>query len=355
MIRVSVVVPTFKRPELLSRCLDALSKQNLDPTAYEVIIADDAASDETKRLVENLFTAQIPVKVAQVQECTGVKESLESNSPPLPSSYEFRSPSPSFRYIPVTGTHGPAAARNAGWRAACGEIIAFTDDDCIPDPNWLKAGVSAFREEVVGVWGRTIVPLPDIPTDYELNAARLGLGEFVTANCFIKRDAIALVGGFDERFTLAWREDSDLFFTLLERGSNFVCAPDAIIIHPIRKAPWGVSLSQQRKGMFNALLYKKHPALYREKLQPVTPWHYYCIVAAIAVTLGGGLSGHPYFALAASGVWIGMTGHFCLQRLHQTSHEPGHIAEMIVTSILIPPLSIFWRIFGAGKFRVFFL
>ncbi|HEY9668955.1 MAG TPA: glycosyltransferase [Coleofasciculaceae cyanobacterium] len=346
MIRVSVVVPTFKRPELLSRCLTALSQQDFEPTAYEVIIVDDAASEETKQLVENWRSAQTQVKVAQVQGSKVATESLEQKS---------YSSSPSFRYIPVTGTHGPAAARNAGWRAACGEIIAFTDDDCIPDRNWLKAGVSAFADSVAGVWGRTIVPLPDNPTDYELNAARLGLSEFVTANCFYRRDAIAAIGGFDERFTAAWREDSDLFFTLLKCGSQFVQAPDAIVVHPIRKASWGVSLTQQRKAMFNALLYKKHPNLYREKLQPVTPWHYYWIVSAIAVALWGGLSGHPYFALVAIGVWIVLTGHFCWQRLQKTSHAPEHIADMVITSALIPPLSIFWRIFGAVKFRVFFL
>lgn len=352
MIRVSVVVPTFKRPELLNRCLMALSQQNFDPTAYEVIVVDDAASEETKRLVENWLSAQMPVNVDTGQKYKGVRE----NSPGISSSTSLApSPVPVFRYVPVTGIHGPAAARNVGWRAACGEIIAFTDDDCIPDRNWLKAGVSAFADEVVGVWGRTIVPVPDIPTDYELNAARLGLGEFVTANCFYRRDAIASIGGFDERFTAAWREDSDVFFTLLERGSQFANAPDAVVVHPIRKAPWGVSLSQQRKGMFNALLYKKHPALYREKLQPVTPWHYYWIVSAIALSLWGGLSGHLYFALAAIGVWIVLTGRFCWQRLHQTSHAPEHIAEMIVTSVLIPPLSLFWRLFGAIKFRVFFL
>ncbi|HEY9727961.1 MAG TPA: glycosyltransferase [Chroococcales cyanobacterium] len=352
MIRVSVVVPTFKRPELLSRCLTALSQQDFDPTAYEVIIVDDAAGIETKRLVENWLSAQILVNVDQEKKYRSVWENSSVTSAPTslaPSSF------PVFRYVPVTGTHGPAAARNVGWRAACGEIIAFTDDDCIPDRNWLKAGVSAFADEVVGVWGRTIVPIPDTPTDYELNAARLGLGEFVTANCFYRRDAIASIGGFDERFTAAWREDSDVFFTLLERGSQFVHAPDAIVVHPIRKAPWAVSLSQQRKAMFNALLYKKHPVLYREKLPPVTPWHYYWIVSAIALALWSVLSQHLYFALAAIGAWSVLTGRFCWQRLHQTSHAPEHIAEMIVTSVLIPPLSLFWRLLGALKFRVFFL
>lgn len=352
MIRVSVVVPTFKRPKLLSRCLTALSQQDFDPTAYEVIIADDAASEETKRQVENWLSAQIPVNVDQGQKYRGVRENSLVTS--VPTSLA-PSPFPLFRYIPVTGTHGPAAARNVGWRAACGEIIAFTDDDCIPDRNWLKAGVSAFTDTIAGVRGRVIVPLPDRPTDYELNAAGLERGEFVTANCFYRRDALAAIGGFDERFTAAWREDSDLFFTLLECGSHFAYAPDAIVVHPIRPAPWGVSLNQQRKAMFNALLYKKHPTLYREKLQPVTPWHYYCIVGAIAAALWGGLNEHPLFALTAIGVWIVLTGRFCWQRLHQTSHAPRHIAEMVFTSVVIPPLSIFWRIFGALRFQVFFL
>jgi len=50
-----------------------------------------------------------------------------------------------------------------------------------------------------------------------------------------------------------------------------------------------------------------------------------------------------------------LTVRFCLQRLDQTSRERRHVAEMLVTSVLIPPLSIFWRIRGAIKFRVFFL
>ncbi|HYX51104.1 MAG TPA: hypothetical protein VE843_15260, partial [Ktedonobacteraceae bacterium] len=118
---------------------------------------------------------------------------------------------------------------------------------------------------------------------------------------------------------------------------------------------WGISLSQQRKSMFNALLYKKHPILYRQRIQARPPWHYYCIVTALLAALLGIVAGAAIFALGAICVWLCMTGHFCLQRLHHTSHAPRHIAEMTVTSLLIPPLAVFWRIFGAIKFRVFFL
>lgn len=334
-ICVSVVVPTYQRSELLNRCLAALVKQNFDSTTYEIIVADDAASEETERLI------------ADWVEKIGRVSSAYKSTPPL-------------RYIAVTATQGPAAARNAGWQAASGEIIAFIDDDCIPDPNWLSAGVAAFTDGVIGVSGRLIVPSPAVPTDYELNAAELEKAEFATANCFYRRDAIAQVGGFDERFTVPWREDSDLFLTLLKQvgtnhGGLLKQAPNAIVVHPIRPAPWGVSLKQQRKSMFNALLYKKHPILYRQKLPPVTPWHYYWMMAALVVAIASLLMHWQTGAIAALTVWATLTVWFCLQRLQHTSHTPQHITEMAVTSVLIPPLSIFWRITGAIKFRVFFL
>ncbi len=349
--RVSVVVPTFKRPDLLIRCLAALMSQDFDASDYEVIIADDAACDETRRAVDAC--------------CCG-----ESR---VPDSLACRQcPGPEVRYVAVTGKHSPSAARNAGWRVARGEIIAFTDDDCVPTPGWLRAGLAAFTDGVTGVSGRLIIPLQCIPTDYELNAAQLATARFVTANSFYRRACLARIGGFDESFTSAWREDSDVYFTLLERyageampcdclscsislARGFVYAPDAVVIHPLRSAQWGVSLSQQRKSMFNALLYKKHPTLYREKIQAAPPWHYYAIVGALLVVIGALLGRKQGLAFGAACLWMFLTGRFCLQRLDQTSRERRHVAEMLVTSVLIPPLSIFWRIRGAIKFRVFFL
>ncbi|HEY9624765.1 MAG TPA: glycosyltransferase [Crinalium sp.] len=322
-IRVSVVVPTCDRSALLNRCLQALVTQEFDPTEYEIVIADDAASAATRQLVEDWAsrTDRLPV----------------------------------LRYIPVTGSHGPAAARNIGWRSAVGEIIAFTDDDCIPQSEWLRQGMAAFKPGITGVSGQLKIPLPPDPTDYERNAAELEKAEFATANCFYRRDAIAKINGFDERFTAPWREDSDLFFTLLKQGGCFVSAPDAIVVHPIRPAPWGVSLLQQPKSYFNALLYKKHPVLYREKLPPVTPWHYYGIVGALLLAIAAAAMGHEWGAIAALLGWVILTIQFCLQRLQHTSHSLNHVVEMALTSILIPPVSLFWRVAGAIRFRVFFL
>lgn len=320
-MHVSVVVPTYRRPELLDRCLAALVAQDLDASRYEVIVADDAASEATLRQVEG--------------------RAPRSRAP--------------LRYIPVTATRGPAGARNAGWRAAEGEIVAFTDDDCVPDPGWLAAGIAGFADGVDAVTGRVVVPLGADPTDYQRNEAGLEGAEFVTANCFVRREALAAIGGFDERFTAAWREDSDLHFNLLVAGRRIAAAPTAVVVHPVRPAPWGISLKQQRKSMFDALLYKKHPRLYRGRIRRDPPWDYYAALAALGAAGAGAAAGSFPVAAAGVGSWLWLTGRFCWRRLSRTSRAPRHVAEMIVTSALIPPLSVFWRLYGALRFRVLYL
>jgi hypothetical protein len=242
-------------------------------------------------------------------------------------------------------------------RAARGAIIAFTDDDCLPAPDWLRAGVAALDAGSVGgaplagVWGRTLVPLPAAPTDYERDAAGLEAAEAITANVFYRRDALAAVGGFDERFRAAWREDSDLFFTLLAAGWRVEPHQAAHVVHPIRPAPWGISLMQQRKSFYNALLYRKHPRLYRERVQAAPPWGYYATVAAALLAALGLAGGRRRLALGATALWAGQTARFCARRLAHTRRTPRHVAEMAVTSALIPPLSIYWRLRGAVAHR----
>ncbi len=103
------------------------------------------------------------------------------------------------------------------------------------------------------------------------------------------------------------------------------------------------------------LLYKKHPALYRERIQQLPPLNYYVILAS-AIALVVSLFAHwPYAALAMGLIWAALTAHFVRRRLQGTSHTFSHVAEMIFTSILVPPLSIYWRLYGAVKYRVWFL
>jgi glycosyltransferase involved in cell wall biosynthesis len=321
---ISVVIPTYRRPYLLERCLQAVLRQDLNGDDFEIIVADDGAEAATEALVRTL---------AEQQQGRG----------------------PALHYVAVHGRHGPAAARNAGWRRAEGEVIAFTDDDCVPAPNWLRKGLEVFQYGVAAAWGRLNMPLPDQPTDYERDAARLQDSEFVTANCFCARAVLAESGGFDERFTAAWREDSDLFFSLLERSVRIVHAPDAVVVHPIRPAEWGVSIRQQRKIRFDALLYKKHPRLYRARIRKLPPLQYYAIALALLIAIGAALTGRWTLAAFAGVVWAGLTLALFSKRLRSTSRRIGHVAEMAVTSALIPPLAVFWRLAGAVRYRVVFL
>ncbi len=353
-LELSVVVPTYRRPAMLTRCLEAILSQDLDPRRYEIIVCDDGPDDATRAAVATL---------AVIHEPRGA----------------------TLRYVPVTGTQGPAGARNAGWRAARSSVIAFTDDDTIATPQWLSAGLSALNaeaaeeiaplSEVSAVTGAVEVPFDvprhpgDAPTDYEVDASGLARAEFVTANCFVRRDVLLRLNGFDERYTSAWREDSDLQFRILDAGGTIKRSPQARIVHPVRPARWGISISQQKKSQFDALLYKMHPDRYRSQIRAAPPWNYYAIVAGAVLgivcwlaVLGNRVNEtpahHPVLVgLGAAGflVWAVLTLRFAAMRLAHTSRAPSHVAEMVWTSILIPPLSIYWRLYGAVKFKVAFL
>ncbi|TAK84991.1 MAG: glycosyltransferase [Betaproteobacteria bacterium] len=286
-VRVSVVVPTCGRPELLARCLAALEKQTLPREEYELIVVDDS------------------------------------------------------------GRSGPAAARNRGCRKARAEIVAFTDDDTEPTPGWLECGLRAFDSGADAVSGRIVMPISGDPTDYERDAHGLERSEFVTANCFVRKSVLERIGGFDETFRMAWREDSDLHFRLLQCGARVVRSAQAVVVHPVRPAPWGVSVKQQRKVMFDALLFKKHRRLYRQRIRAGARWDYYLITAALVLTLAG--------VWPAALVWLAFTGRFCAQRLRGASKRPAHVLEMALTSMAIPPLAVFWRLAGMLRYRVAFL
>lgn len=335
---VSVVIPTYKRPGLLARCLAALEQQDPGCGAFEIIVADDEPSAETERVVR-----LCSLRVAAASRVP-VPAGAAPTAPPLP-----------IRYIPMRGEHGPAAARNAGWRAAAADVVAFTDDDCVPSSSWLREGLAVMREGFDAASGRIIVPIGERPTGFEANMKHLEESPFATANCFYRRDALERLGGFDQRFTTAWREDTDLYFRALDAGMAIGEAPLAVVLHPVRNAPWGISLREQRKSMFNALLYKKHARRYREQVQARPPWRYYAFAATIAGGVLAALIGQWPVALAAAVIWLAQVGAFAAKRLRGTSHAPSHVLEMAATSALIPLLSIYWRLRGALKFRVPFL
>jgi glycosyltransferase involved in cell wall biosynthesis len=319
---VSVVLATYRRPQLLARSLEALLEQDFPRQRFEILVCDDGPDEETLSVVQR---------------------------------FRIRKEAPRLRYVPIRETQGPAGARNRGWRLARGDVVAFTDDDTIADRRWLSAGLAAMREQrAMAVGGRIVVPLPPSPTDYELDAARLERAEFATANCFVLRSALEATGGFDERYTAAWREDSDLQFSLLRSGSKVGRAPEAIVVHPVRPARWGVSVSQAKKSQFEALLYKKHRLHYRERIAG-PPWSYYAIAASGIACVAALASGARIAAAVSGALWLALTLRFAAKRLRNTSRAPSHVVEMACTSILIPPLAILWRLYGAVKFRVAFL
>src|SRR5437763_13159556 len=104
-IEASVVIPTYKRSALLSQCLCALINQSLECDCYEVIVVTDGPDDESVAMVNKIQK--------QFIFC------------------------PSLQCISLDKKRGPAAARNAGWKIAKGEVILFTDDDCVPLFYWI--------------------------------------------------------------------------------------------------------------------------------------------------------------------------------------------------------------------------
>jgi glycosyltransferase involved in cell wall biosynthesis len=255
-------------------------------------------------------------------------------------------------YFALPQKKGPAAARNLGWQKATGTLIAFTDDDCLPDPTWLQQVWNNYKgQELIAFTGQIKVPVSKNPTDFEHVTAGLVDADFVTANCICTKNALELTGGFDEQFSAAWREDSDLEFKLLLRHIPIIRKIDALVVHPVRKAPWGISIKEQKKSMFNALLYKKYPILYRQRIQPKPLWYY----SAILLFAGGVTclrTGNKTIAVAAFAGWGSLTARFIARRLKGKSKAFSHVSEMVVSSAVIPFISVYWSFYGSYRYKV---
>lgn len=333
-IAISVVVPTCGRMDLLDRCLDALARQTLSAASVEVIVVDDEPNHNTLRLVAGWRA-----------------RTLERG--------------PRLVYLPNAGRHGPAAARNLGWRAAQAPIVAFLDDDGVPAPGWLAQGLAGFGDEVDVLCGRVDPHAPGIapaivPGIARATAAPAGPATspgLCSTNCFCRKHLLEALAGFDERFEQSSHGDADLHFRLLGMGARIVGAPEAVVVQPVPPAPWGASLAQTRRAVSDALLYKKHPQLYREKIGATPPLDYYLATLALPVALAALLAGAGTAALLAGLAWLALTARLCVQRLRGNARSRGrhtvlHVLDMIVTSALIPPLAVFWRLVGAIRYRV---
>ncbi|MGH9137291.1 MAG: glycosyltransferase family 2 protein [Acidimicrobiales bacterium] len=201
---VAVVVATQNRSRLLPRLVGCLESQTMPKDRFEVVVADNASTDATPEVLETLCST------------TSVR----------------------LRAVRLETNRGPAAARNAAWRASGAPVVACTDDDCQPEPTWLEAGIRALAHDpnIGVVQGRTEHPVDAGSyrwTDWTVaRQVREPTPWFEGCNLFFRRDALDAVGGFDE--ALGWiGEETSLGWGILAGGWWRAFADDAVVRHDL--------------------------------------------------------------------------------------------------------------------------
>ncbi len=288
--RISVVVPTRNRAQRLRALLASLAEQ--DAPAFEVIVVDNASSDDTLAAVA---AAEAGVHVRAIHL-------------PRPS--------------------GPAVARNRGWRSARAELVVFCDDDVVATPGWLAALHAAHeRDPAALVQGRTE---PDPRESHLLAAfsrsqAASGPGPwFQTCNIAYPRSLLERLGGFDESFWEAAGEDTDLGWRSVEAGTRVVYEPAALNLHAVHQpGAWQLVRSTQKWRLAVRNL-ARHPQL-RGALHHRVFWkpaHERLLVAGL------GLAAARRTPLAA----LALVPYLVLQRSQHGSYAgtlaalPAHVA-----------------------------
>jgi GT2 family glycosyltransferase len=203
MVQVSVVIPHYQDLRALDRCLSALAAQNYSSELFEVIVADNAS----------------PCGLEAVEAAIAGRARLVS-----------------------VLDRGAGPARNGGVQVASGKILAFTDSDCVPEPQWLSEGVAALAEnDIVGGHVSVLVDDEAMPTpteafeqvfafnfeDYILRKGFTGSG-----NLFVPRSTFDKVGGF----RVGVSEDVEWSMRARERGFRIGYAPQAVVGHPARRS-----------------------------------------------------------------------------------------------------------------------
>lgn len=203
----SVIVPSRARPKPLAACLEALARQDLFADRFEVIVVDDGSDPPLEPLVGGAARGELQVRWLR-----------QANA-------------------------GPASARNAGAAAARGELLAFTDDDCMPSPGWLTALAARLDgNSQTAVGGRTVNSLTDnayaaagqLLVDYlyaTLNSDPERAQFLASNNLAVPTERFRSLGGFDTRFTRAAGEDRELCARWLRRGHSLLYAPEAVVSH----------------------------------------------------------------------------------------------------------------------------
>lgn len=170
-VSVDVVIPTFRRPEALARCVASLEDQTVKPASIEII--DDSETD-----------------------------------------------------------HGPGIARNIGWKRGRAEVVAFLDDDCVAPENWIEIIQEILENNDIGGIEGAMTTKDGLGNIVSYNPPnRFKWDRFKTANLIIRREALEKVNGFDERYYLH-REDTDLAWKVIDAGYPIVWSSRCIMHHP---------------------------------------------------------------------------------------------------------------------------
>lgn len=204
-IQLSIIVPTYRRPERLAECLESLAALDYPRDRFEVVVVDDGSENPAQAIVDGFRDRLTTTFVRQQNQ-------------------------------------GPAAARNKGAKVAKGPILVFTDDDCRPDPTWLKEIVSACAGcEGAAIGGAIVNGLPDnvfsaasqvlvtyLYAHYEVGHASQF---FCSNNLAFPARRFWEIGGFDEQFTHPAGEDREICERWRNAGYRAVYAPRAIVRH----------------------------------------------------------------------------------------------------------------------------
>jgi O-antigen biosynthesis protein len=228
--RMTVAVCTYNGSATLRECLEGVSA--LRYPDYEVIVVSDGSTDE---------------------------------SPEIARSFE------GVRVI-ETENRGLSAARNTAMQASSAEIVAYIDDDAIPDPDWLTHLAAAFESEAYAAAGGPNVPPPGSGRIAQCVANAPGGPTHVLigdreaehipgCNMAIRKRALKEIGGFDPQFRAAG-DDVDACWRLLEAGGQIAFAPGAVVCHHRRRTVRGYLRQQRAYGKAEALLERKHPEKY---------------------------------------------------------------------------------------------
>ena len=207
----SIVIPTYERPELLERCLDSILALHEPVRGFEVIVVDDGGHTDLRHHLRELL-------VRFEERGLGCQLLHQANA-------------------------GPAAARNRGSQQACGRWLAFTDDDCLVDPNWLLALQEAIDvapdallggKIVNGLQGNPFATTSQDLLDYLYLAGaegRFSAPFFGTANLALRTQAFLAIGGFETLYTRAAAEDREFSDRWLQQGGTLRFVPDAQLVH----------------------------------------------------------------------------------------------------------------------------